>query len=382
MTKLRRAFLLLILFATGFTLVAVSFPRAQTGGENTSAMMRRIFRSLATAYIYSLEPAAFEDHKNREEVRSALLALVNASEAIEAHGADLDPSYGYLKASLASGARRALRRLDNYQLPGARYLVTQLPQSCMACHVRVGAIGSFDLGRQFLAETNAESLPAMERVSVEVAVRQFDTALDTYEEILRDRRIAPILLNLGSTFEEYLRLCFSTGNNTERPAAAFRAYLERDDIPANMRALVTGWIETLERLDLEPGPGTEIAAARALISDAKLQERFVSDRKGLVDFVAAETILHRYLMSDPGDPTDVAEVYYLLAVAEANASRSYWISETAFLLEKVIRYAPQSPHAKEAYTFLEQYTVDGYAGSTLPAHVDSKLQELRELAGD
>jgi hypothetical protein len=101
-----------------------------------------------------------------------------------------------------------------------------------------------------------------------------------------------------------------------------------------------------------------------------------------VEFVAAETLLHRYLQSNPTDKAEIAEAYYLLAVAEANASHSYWISETSFLLENAIRNAPQSSFARQSYAFLEQFTLDGYAGSTLPEHVQANLNELRTMIGD
>ncbi|MDH3215391.1 MAG: hypothetical protein OEN01_03760 [Candidatus Krumholzibacteria bacterium] len=352
---------------------------AQDGRGETRQVMWEVFHSLTAAYTYALDPEAYENFSNREDLRSALLALSEAASELEEHGGGLDPSFAYIQASLASDARRALQRLDKYQFAGSRFLVTRLTQNCMICHVRVESHGSFDLGKNFLEETGAASLEPLERVSVEIAVRQFETALRSYEEIFGAKDSYPLVLNLGSTFEDYLRLCIGTRNETQHPIRAFQKYIQREDMPSGLKELMEGWIESLENLDLQKASGDELAMARGLIRDAELKQRFVSDRSRLVDFIAAEMCLHRYLQKKPTNEAEIAEAYYLLAVAEANASRSYWISETPFLLERAIREAPGSPFAKKAFTFLEEYTIAAHAGSTVPGYVDAHLTELRNL---
>jgi hypothetical protein len=165
----------------------------------------------------------------------------------------------------------------------------------------------------------------------------------------------------------------------ERPRKAFELFAERDDMPITLKVLVDGWIESLKGLDLDAAKGNELAVARELVADAQLTMRFTSDRANLVDLVAAETLLHRYLQTNPSDTQNVAEAFYLLAVAESNVSRSYWISETPFLLERAIRLAPKSPTAPRAYEFLEEYTVSAYSGESLPDGVQGRLEELRTM---
>jgi hypothetical protein len=341
--------------------------------------MQSIFQALTNAYTYALDPQRFEDPANRPSVRASLMQLSNASSQLEKHGNLVDPSLRYLERSLAIDAREALSRYESGEYAGSRFLVTQLTQNCMTCHARVTGNEPFDLGERFLAETKVKELPPIERVSVEIAARQFEAAKNTYEEILRDPAHQPMVLNLGGTFEGYLRVCLGTDDDVARPRKAFEAYGRRADLSEAMKTLVAGWIASLDRIDLAAARGNELPTAKKLIADARLQKRFVSDRANLVDLVAAEILLHRYLQGRPTENEAIAEAYYLLAVADANLSRSYWIAETPFLLEQSIRTAPKSLHSREAYAFLEAYTLSGYAGMTLPVHVVKNLEELRSM---
>ena len=102
-------------------------------------------------------------------------------------------------------------------------------------------------------------------------------------------------------------------------------------------------------------------------------------------FVAASSVLHSYLDSDPKNKSDVAKAYYLLGVTDSYIAMSKWVSETEFYLEQAIRLDPDGPDAVEAYYFLEQYMVKGFTGSAgtrMPEDVQANLDELRSLVGE
>ncbi|MFQ5512578.1 MAG: hypothetical protein ACE5EO_12090 [Candidatus Krumholzibacteriia bacterium] len=350
----------------------------------TKATMRGIFQSLTSAYSYSMDTQAFEDPANHERILSALRALADDANSLEQHGGGLDASFGYLRRSLAKDANDALQRFKDGHYMGARFMLTRLTENCVTCHSRIPRRETFDVGGVFLEKARIENLPPVERVNIEIATRQFETALDTYEKIFAAADMTPARLTLIGAFEGYLKVCLGVLNDTERPVRAFTAFNKRVDMPSNLKALVTGWSESLKKLKLERAKGKELAVARRLIGDAKVQRRFPSDRRGLVDFVAATTLLHRYLRSGPSDKADIAESYYLLAVAESCISRSFWISETDFLLERAIREAPKSPYARKAYDFLEEYTLSGHMGRSrdVPADVRANLAALRGMIED
>jgi hypothetical protein len=321
----------------------------------TSASMRGIFTALTTAYAYSLDMEFFEDRHNRDTVLAALEALVNNTEALETHGAGLDPSFDYLRHSLASDAYQALERFQNRQFPGSKFMLSKLVENCATCHVRLPADGSFDTGAKFLEDADIEALPPVDRINIEVATRQFDRAIATYEELIQmPEMTAPGLLLIGA-FEGYFKLCIGVKEDTRRPVQTLEAFQTRDDMPESAKREAATWIAALNGLDLASAAGHELEFARNLVGNAEPARRAPQDRSRLVEYIAAASALHQYLQNASTYDTNLAEAFYLLAVAESRTSRSPWISETEFLLEQSIKAAPDSDAAKRAKRILKNW---------------------------
>src|SRR5262245_56127984 len=134
---------------------------------------------------------------------------------------------------------------------------------------------------------------------------------------------------------------------------------------------------------MHPCPyGVPILVMLLLIEAGQRRNRFPADQLGLVHFVVASGLLHRYV--DAQAPTTQAriEAYYLLGMTESYISRTSWVAETPFFLETAIRLEPQSPMADKAYDFLNAYIVTGYTGSAgthVPQEVQAYLDSLRRL---
>jgi hypothetical protein len=233
-----------------------------------------------------------------------------------------------------------------------------------------------------LEAAQVEALPPFSRVELEVATRQFGAALDTYEEIILDPDVSPADLALNNVFENYLKISIGAMANTQRPAATLQKFASSPGVPANLKKEATRWVEALNALDLSAPAGKELPTARALIEDAVQNTDPPSDRSYLVEFITSIALLHRYLATHPTDDLRISEAYYLLGLAESYVARSYWISETAFLLEKSIRQAPQSESARQALELLEEYTETSYRitpARSVPPELQTNLDELRAL---
>jgi hypothetical protein len=368
-----------VLFATTL-LAGAAFAQDETMNP-TQARMRGVFLTLTTAYRYSLDPVAFEDPQNEGSIRSTLQALVANAGELEAHGGGLDPSFDYLRRSLARDANDALERFDQRQYVGSRFLLTKLTENCVTCHSKLPQKHGYELGAKFLDEANVKDLPPIARVDIEIATRQFKRALGTYEKIFADPEEKPQTLSLVGAFEEYLRLCVGVVNETDRAVKTLAKFKTRSDVPSNLSALCAAWMADLESLDLTPAKDNELFVARGMIEEARASKRFAEDRTPLVDFIAAASLLHQYLQAGTHGRNEEAEALYLLAVAESNISRSYWVSETSSLLEQAIGAAPKSAVAKQAYAFLEEYTLSGQAVTAreVPENVQAKLDSLRTM---
>jgi hypothetical protein len=347
----------------------------------TQATMRGIFNALTTSYSYSLDIDYFQDRHNRETVLASLEALVANTGALEEHGGGLDPSFDYLRRFLAGDADQALKRYTDRQYLGSQFVLNKLMENCATCHSRLPSDQAFETGAKFLKEANVSSMAPVDRVNIEIAARQFDNALSTYEEIFALPNMTEQGLRLIGGFEGYLKIAIGVKNDTTRPTRALEKFLQRDDVSAGLCEEIRGWIGDLVALDLKAGAASPLETARRLVGDATVDKKPPAVRPELVRMVAANTLLHRHLQTLSSYDSEASEVYYLLAVTESRVSRSYWIAETDFLLEKAVRSAPKSDYARKAFAVLVDRSA---SGTPVSAYEDMEvpkvdIEELRRL---
>ena len=224
-------------------------------------------------------------------------------------------------------------------------------------------------------------MPADERLRLLVATRQFDAALDAAEAIMVDESLHAADIDLMGVLDNYLKVAVRVSRDYERPRTALWSFMQRDDLPLYLTDLVSDWIASLEELGRARMP-PELPLATDLLREANNRNEYLRDRRGLVHAIVASSLLHQFVQSAPEDELALAEAYYRLGIAESSISRTIWIPETEYFLETAIRVAPQSSHAMNAYTFLEQYVLASYTGSggtNLPDDVWDRLAELREM---
>jgi hypothetical protein len=346
------------------------------------ATMDALFESITDAYLLILQPVAFQDPANHEHILLELRQISANADRLDKHAGGLNDSYGYLRRSFASDARDAARRFEQQQYVGTRFLLEKMTENCVACHLRLPAEHDFALGKRLVSNPQIANLRPEERMRVEIAARQFDDAMATCESIFASKSLTADQIEVTGTIEDYLKLCLGVRGDTARPAATFRTMAQRADMPGYLKSDLDAWVKALEKLNLIQ-KGKELETARELITEAQTENRFPADRKGLVNFVAATRFLSEYLDTRPNDAEKRADAYYMLGVAESYISRSYWVSDTDFLLESAIRTAPHTPVAERAFVFLEKYVTLGYSGSSgvdVPDDVQDRLDALRKLA--
>jgi hypothetical protein len=376
-----------------FTLASSSSPLAPAGQPNdrpvtgTQATMQQLFRDLTVVFRLSLDESEYRAPDNRDQILTALYALVGNAAQVGAHGGELDDSYGFLRRSLLRDANEAVMRFRQGQYEGSRFLLAQLMNNCSSCHTRLSSDRAFQLGDQFLQDTAVETLTPEDRVRLQITLRQFDAALDTYEELFASPAVSAGRIATSGAFENYLKVCVRVEEDCGRAIATFDAFRQRSDVPPYLDGRLARWTADLRELDkpLRADERDPLDRGRRLIRDAQYRSAFPNDPQGVVRFVAASGCIHRYLRSGPSDKKRLSEAYYLLGVAEAYTSSSYWQSETDYLLELSIRTAPESVYARMAFNFLEEYTISGYTGSSgvnVPPDVQSRLDELRSLVED
>ena len=361
-------------------------PTAQPVSSRTAepATMRQLFHDLTSVFTLTLKEDEFEDPANREKILSSLNSLAENAGQLESHGETANPSTDFFRRSLARDANEAVMRFRRGQFEGTRFVVDQLMNNCFACHSRLPSDRLFQPGESYLEETAIDSLPAEDRARLQVTLRQFEDALDTYELLFASPDVSAGKIAASSAFDDYLKVCLRVEEDCDRAKRTFETFRQRPDVPPYLDERLDGWTKDLDQLDRNRKDALRdpLGQGRALIRDAQYQNAFPNDPRGSVRFIAATGYLHHYLESSPSDTDRLAETYYLLGVAESYVSPSYWRSQTDVLLESAIRTSPRSVYGRMALNFLEEYTISGYTGSagvSIPPEVQERLDELRAL---
>jgi hypothetical protein len=348
--------------------------------SETRDTMDGLFAALTSVLPYSWSDQRFADPASRAAIRAALDTLAAGGKRLEAHGRSSDAGFVFLSRSLARDTEEIRERFASGRSDEARYLLHELTDNCIACHSRLPAERTFPRGADFVITSEVEALPVEERARLEIATRQFDRALLTLEALFRDPKASPGSLDLQGQIDEYLELALRVKSDPQRAAAALRILLARPDLSPALRTNLEAWVADLDALDATAA-GARVARARKHIARAESRSRYPNDRLGLIHYVAASGLLNRESSSDTTGGPALAEVYYLQGLIESRIGRSFWLSETEFLLQTAIELDPSGPHAEDAYALLEEFTISGYSGSDgahVPEDVQQRLDALRE----
>ena len=365
----------------GLIAVGVGLARSEDR-DSTHEVMARIVTALQVALPSSFDEASFRDSGRRADILAALEELADNSETLERHCAPSDAGPEFLSLSLAADTREIHRRYAEGRFEQSRFLLHNVTDVCIACHSRLPDDDVRLLGRTLVSDETIANLPLDQRAKYEIATRQFDRALVTFETWFTDPMISPGDIDLTGEFEDYLEVSLRVRRNPQRAIDTFEKLLERDDVPDRVRLNVKTWIGSLEALEVDRPPRSPIEQARAQMKSTGAAEVARDERSALVAAIAASGVLHRYIAEQTEASPELGEAYYLMGVIESDIGRSFRASQTEHFLEMAIRIGPGEPYAEPAFELLEAFVVTGYTGSSgerVPADVRERLAGLRAL---
>lgn len=342
--------------------------------------MREIFESIRVLLPLSVRADAWSAPENRATVEQALVRLQENAGGLVAHARPSDPARRYLGSSLSTDAGQALLRHRAGDYEAAAFQIQQATENCVACHTKLRSPGDSPVAKHFVDKGALRSLPLAERARLEVATRQFDEAVASYEKLLASPDIHPG--DLLGPLNDYLTVQVRVRGDFDRARRTLDRFARRPDVWRHLRADLEQWSRALRELEPLHEMPPDLATARDLIDRARQLQRVPADRSALVHYLVASSILQR-LLEDPAlGQREAAESYYLLGLCETHIGDRYWVSQAGFYLESAIRLAPKEPFAQDAYVLLEEETLVGYTGSSgphLPDSVAKHLEELRDL---
>jgi len=348
----------------------------------TRSIMAKIFSSLTTVLPLSMNGKEFSDPKNRDKILAELRNMRDGTSALVEHTKSFDGSYGFIAKSMSRDIKDIYNWYDKGATSESRYLLQQVSENCISCHMKLPDPGHAPRMDHFFKEVAVSKLSPPEKARLQVALRQFDDALATWEDMFKTWP-KPSELFAMDTLPEYLKVVIRVKGDSKRALETLDSLTKRADLPKFMTREVNAWKNSLRNLAGEISKqGNELNRSKKIIQNARRSMEYPMDRTALVDFIVASGLLNRYMQGKAITADNKAEAYYLLGMTEALVGRTTWLSQTDYYLEASVRSAPKSKTALKALDALEQQILMEYSGSggtNIPDEIEANLEELRSL---
>jgi tetratricopeptide (TPR) repeat protein len=356
---------------------------ANEADEEIQASMGEIYTVMQALIVDSLDANSLADIEKRRLFEERLRILNERSVILMNHTGQKEVGFHFHSFALVADIEAALAEVQRERYADSQGIVRNLFANCVGCHSRLPAKDSTK-SIELFSQLKIKSLALMEKARLEVALRQFDKALTTYEEILASKRFPWPRDIQSDPFVEYLTLCIRVKNDYPRAIKALNELRSKRTVPHYLNTDLDVWVQSLNQIKNDPKLQiSSFDTVRSLMNKAKSIMEFQLDNKGLIYYIQASKILHDLLDSDQLSLNHQAEAYYHLALTEMLTVRGYWLPKAVQYLESAIRLAPKSKIATRAYETLEghviifAYSMDSSA--KIPETLAKKLETLRGL---
>ncbi|MCP5042684.1 MAG: hypothetical protein GY944_16795 [bacterium] len=350
-------------------------------------VMRDVFTSMSYLLPRSIDRERFASEKERAAIAAHIDSLATSAAKLEHHGLDRGSSLSFLGFSLARDVEEVRMRYKAGLYEEARYFLVGSIQNCFACHSRRPSKNRFAIAEQLTDAVELEKLSATERALLYVVTRRFREAIDTWEEVFRDLEVPARELDDEGVLFDYLAIAVRGLGEYGPTRKTLEDLARRKDVSAYLETHLAAWITSLKELEKDSNRQVSLEHARELVNKAGGRNQYAGDRHGLVDDLAASSLLNQLTDRPQGTPgaldaSALSEAYYLLGMIESRSMTHFWIDESSNHLEAAVRVEPKSPHARMAFGLFEENMISGYGAISeydLPTDVWVRLETLRKL---
>ena len=378
---MRMTSLLTATLLTG-TVALTSAPLAAYDVAGMRDAMHSVFNSMQTLLDLSTDPVQLAAPANRTTILHAAFELEEQANIISAHVPRDEISF--LASSLNRYAMWIRKSYEWRLYDDTQQLVHATVNVCIACHTRVTSRRDSPFAEDFINSARIGALPLRQRVKLQTATRRFDDVLGGYAMLVEQAVGDEDFVQLA---RDYLVLALRVKVDQRRARDLLEALLKRPKLAGERRDRVVAWVHSLEQLSKLPVSEADLASAQRLVEQAE-NVADIPSTDSLVYYIVASRLLYDYLensqdraSNNQGTAGDGAKAYYLLGLAQHRIDPEAWLPQSELYLEKSIRTAPASQHARKAFELLSKKMRRTYpvAKGGMPTDVRDHLMMLQDM---
>lgn len=327
--------------------------------EQTSDIMHEVYDAIAYLLPLSVRDPGGETPWDKELVDAKLDVLTKASSTLVKHAEGEDADFSLLARSFDRLVQDTAASFRKEWPDYAYYSLLELTDHCVACHSRRPSESQDVFGQRMMARMNTEALTPEARAMLYVATRQFDAALALLEQQLLDPQMDPVEADYRGLTVQYLRIAILTsiGGDLDRIKQFIDTYRKRDDLPYYLDQRLDHWRKALTRLTSTVEGTADLKRAIQIFDHSTGLTLAPGNRvRAVEDFVAARLLRANLENKAKLKPAELADIYYRLGIIALRTSEPEpAVPEMEMLFAAAIQADPTGPHAREAYSLLEEY---------------------------
>ena len=344
-------------------------------------IMQSIANSMSELLPFYLDYQAFSDKQNAAKIEKDLANLHTQAERIRGKTKSFGTDVHVYGSNVLYETNGALSHFKRGAYKQAHFYLEETLETCFSCHT---SRASNDNSRiiDFSKIEISDSMSAFAKPKILAVSRQFDRAIEAYEDLILNQDLSLGDLLYQDPFQHYLNLTVRVKNDKKRALKLLRA-AQKKALPSGIKDNLRTWERSIEDvLKLELSQKNQLSLARLLIAKAQKLREYPRDQSGLIYFLESSRLLKEQWETQQDQKIRAQSAYYL-GIAELAIGRSLLGLEAQPFLEMAIKLQPKSDLAQKSYHLYEENLVFSYSGSAgtfLPEDEKKHLEELRKLA--
>jgi hypothetical protein len=356
--------------------------------ENTEQIPPVMYEMMG--HLYRIQPYLFSDElfskpESKEAIGTALKGLAETSKRLP-HSQRLSSSGFQVSAiELQKLLKETSSAFHDGKTEYARRLLNGTLDGCSSCHAQVPGKNL----PQWTFRQNELKGDSFAKAEFLFAVRHYQEASQHFSQFVQSFDSAKTDPQFVETaLRRQLVIFVRIKKNPQEGIDVLKVALKNPKIPLGIRRQVQGWIAGLKKLQQTSMPHP-MKASRAEIEAyaSKALQPILSggsrrfDPSSTVSFLAASGLIFEFLNNR--DAKDLSpELFYWLALSDAELSTGYFFSLTENYLRECIQRFPKDPGAWKCFDQLEASLTAAYTGSqgtAVPSDVTQDLNKLRKM---